>query len=155
DPDQLELPFEPTPFTWRDPGTIKRRSWLYAKHLIRQYVSATVGRRGQGKTTRAIAELLSLVTGRDILDVGEARMPDTPLRVWYMGEDPRGEIDRRIAAACVPHGIPERDIGGRLFFDSALALPIDARKIATIPKGTTVARNKPVIEAFKAGMQKR
>jgi hypothetical protein len=151
-PVQPALPFEPIPFTWRDPEHIKRRPWLYAKHYIRGYVSVTIGRRGNGKTTRAIAEILSMVTGRDLLNVGSPNVPEKPLQVWYIGEDTRDEIERRIVAACVHYGITEQDISGRLFFNSVFEMPLEARKVATLQKGAAVTRNQAVIDALKTGI---
>lgn len=68
-----------TTWVWRDPADIKPRKWLCAKHYIRGSVTATVGRRGGGKTNRAIVEMLSMVTGRDLLGTGD--MPDQKQRV--------------------------------------------------------------------------
>jgi AAA domain len=106
--------FKPTPFVWRDPKEIKRRSWLYVRHYQRGYVGVTVGRRDYGKTARVIVEMLSMVTGRDLLDIGKDMMPDRPQRCWYIGEDPREEIERRIVAACAHYKIDKEEIGDRL-----------------------------------------
>jgi RecA-family ATPase len=56
-----------------------------------------------------------MVTGRNLLG------HDVPakMRVWYWnGEDPKEEIERRIAAICLHYGIKPEDIGDRLFIDS-------------------------------------
>ena len=49
-------------------------------------MTCTVGKRGGGKTNRALAEAISMVTKRDLLETGS--MPAQPLRIWYIGEDP-------------------------------------------------------------------
>jgi hypothetical protein len=142
--------FKPTPFVWRAPELIKRREWLFAQHYIRKYVTATIGRRGGGKTTRAIAEMLSMATGRDLLQGGQL-MSDR-LRVWYIGEDTHEEIERRIVAACVHHNIkPDDIIGNTLFFNSVLDLPRGATKLVTVKRGDVV-RNEDAIHTLKAGI---
>jgi hypothetical protein len=58
-----------------------------------------------------------MVTGRDLLGVGF--QPERTFRVWYWcGEDPREEIERRIAAILLHYEISPDEIGGRLFIDS-------------------------------------
>ena len=62
-----------------------------------------------------IANVIAMVSGRNL--IGDA--PHQPLRVWYWnGEDPRDEIERRIAATCIHYRIGPDDIEDRLFFDS-------------------------------------
>lgn len=104
-----------TPYRWVDAARIPPRDVLYGRHYFRQFLSATVSPGGLGKSSNAIVEALSMVTGRDL--VGET--PPRPLRAWYWnGEDPLEELQRRIAAACIHYGIAEDDLGGRLFVDS-------------------------------------
>ncbi len=108
-------PLRATPFVWREPSEIPRREWLYDHHLIRRFVSATFAPGGVGKTMLLIVEALAMVTGRPLLGV----KPREPLRVWLINlEDPREEIERRIAAACKHYSIAEDEIAGRLFIDS-------------------------------------
>jgi hypothetical protein len=143
--------FRPTPFVWRDPAELKRREWLFGSHYIRKYVTCTIGRRGGGKTSRAIIEKLSMATGRDLLNTG---IKSEKLRVWYIGEDTRDEIEMRIIAACVHHEIRPEEIGDRLCFDSVFDLPRGVVKLATL-KGGAVVRNQPAIESLKAGIDER
>jgi hypothetical protein len=96
-----------TTWVWRGPESIVRRKWLCSTHYIRGSVTSTIGKRGGGKTNRAIVETISMTTGRDLLCTGN--MPDRPQRVWYIGEDTRDEIERRIVAACAHYGIKEND----------------------------------------------
>jgi hypothetical protein len=146
------IQFRPTPFAWKDPVNIKPREWLYAHHYIRGFVTCTIGRRGQGKTTRTIVEFLSMATGRDLLKTG--KMPSNKLRVWYLGEDPRDEIERRIIAACAHYGITPDEIGDRLYFDSVLDLPRGAAKIARVQNGAVVP-NESAIATLKQGILDR
>lgn len=112
----------PTPFVWADPNTLPRRQWVYGRHYIRKFLSATVAAGGLGKSSLLIAEALAMVTGRDLLNIGHK---SAPLRVWYWnGEDPADEIQRRIMAACLFFGLTREDIGNRLFTDSGRIKPM-------------------------------
>lgn len=110
-----------TQFIWQDAFSIPPRQWLYGRHLIRKFVSATVAPGGTGKSALAIVDALAMSTGRGLIGAE----PAAPLRVWYWcGEDPLEETHRRVAAACLHYGIKEADIGGRLFLDSGRNTPI-------------------------------
>lgn len=110
-----------TQFVWQDAFSIPPRQWLYGRHLIRKFVSATVAPGGTGKSALAIVDALAMATGRCLIGAE----PTAPLRVWYWcGEDPLEETHRRVAAACMHYGIKEADIGGRLFLDSGRDTPI-------------------------------
>jgi hypothetical protein len=112
-PDQPPMP---TPFVWRDPALIPPRPWLYGQHLLRGQASVTVAPGGLGKSSLSVVEGLAMATGRDLLgDTVHA----TNLSIWLFNlEDPREELERRIAAAMQYNGITGDDLGGRLFFDS-------------------------------------
>ena len=114
--DPAPLKITATPFVWRDPASIPRRVWLYGYHLIRQFVSLTVAPGAVGKSSLLILEALAMVIARNLLGTpvyGE------PLRVWlWKLEDPRDEIERRLAAAMIHCAIAPEDIGDRLFLDS-------------------------------------
>lgn len=106
-----------TQFELPDPASIPERDWLYGKHYIRKYATASVGPGGGGKTAHSISEALAMVSGRPLLD------PDgpltKPLRVWWINaEDPQEEINRRFAAAAKHFGVTKEQISGRLFTDS-------------------------------------
>ncbi|QIG50594.1 AAA family ATPase [Nordella sp. HKS 07] len=103
------------------------RDWLYARHYIRGYVSATVGASGAGKTSLVIAEALAMTTGRNLIGV----QPRRRLKVWmYNGEDPREELKRRIRAARLQHKVAWAEIREWLFFDSGRD-----REWATVTQG--------------------
>jgi hypothetical protein len=113
----------PTPFEWTDPASIPPREWVYDTHLIRKFVSLTVSPGGLGKSSLALVEALSLVTGRALLQ--DAVLHEGPLKVWYWnGEDPNDETKRRVMAACKHYGITSADLGGRLFTDSGRDTPL-------------------------------
>ncbi|WP_342150369.1 helicase RepA family protein [Methylorubrum sp. SB2] len=132
-----------TPFEWCEPSKIPPREWVYGRHLIRRYVSATIAPGGLGKSSLALVETVAMVSGKDLL--GER--PTEPLRVWYWnGEDPADELQRRVMAIALKYDLEHRDIGGRLFINSGRDTEI---VIAQQNRdGVTVAA--PVVEAIKA-----
>jgi RecA-family ATPase len=88
--------------TWRDPATIPRRVFLYGHYYARGFVSATVADGGIGKSILKIAEILAMATGRDLLGIA----PQERVRALYWnGDDPYEEVERRIFAVCEHHGI--------------------------------------------------
>jgi hypothetical protein len=145
--DASTAPIVAKPYEFRDPASISRRQWLYAKHYVRGFVSTTLARPGQGKTERAIAECLSMTTGRPLL----GPPPADVLRCWYLGEDPFDEIERRMAAACAHHQIDAGQIGGRLFINSTLDLP--PLKFAET-KGRGVVVNHDVFQRFAGEIER-
>jgi hypothetical protein len=139
-----------TPFEWVDPKTISPREWLYARHLVRKYLSTTIAQGGGGKTSLIYAEALAMVTGRDLLKMGKTI--EQGLRAWiWNGEDPYDEIQRRIMAICKHYGITAEDIDGKLFADSGRDTEL---KIAVQEKnGTRIIR--PVVDEVIEQMLER
>lgn len=115
-------PLRATPFVWRDPTTIPPREFLYDKHYVRRFVSATVAPGGVGKTSLSMTEALSLVSGRSLL----GKFVEGPSRVWmWNGEDPLEEMERRLHAICIQHGVGRGDgLETRLHMDSGRDSPI-------------------------------
>jgi hypothetical protein len=135
----------PTPFLWIDAADVPPREWLYAKHFIRRYVTATVAPGGLGKSSLELVEALAMATGRDLLGVQVRE----PLRVWYWnGEDPIEEIDRRVAAICLHYGITEAQLGGRFFRDSGRTSKIVLAQATR--DGATLAT--PVFDALQEAL---
>jgi AAA domain-containing protein len=142
-------PLTATPYVFRDPRTIPPRQWLYARHYVRKYVSATVGGSGLGKTSLTIVEALSMAAHRSLLG---ARLSPVPLRVWlWNGEDPNEELVRRIQAACLHHNLSAADIGDRLYLDSGRNQPCIMAKMTK--SGVVIA--EPVIDALAAEIYRR
>lgn len=132
---------QPTAFSLRPATEIPPRQWLFGQHLIRGFLSLTVAPGGLGKSSMVLVEALAMATGKPLL----GDKPPNPLRVWaWNGEDPREEIERRIAAACLHYKIQPDDIADRLMIDSGRDVPI---KIATA-NGAGVQVAKPVSEAM-------
>jgi hypothetical protein len=99
-----------------DPATIPPRRWLYGTQLLRGYVSILVAPGGVGKTAYSMGVGLSLTTGRPIF--GEKIF--ARVNVGYMNlEDPLDELDRRLAALMLHHGIDRREVEGRYFLYSS------------------------------------
>lgn len=102
-------------FEWIDPADIPRREWLLGRHLIRKFISATVAPGGVGKSSLAIAEALSLATGRNLI----GHQPFGRRRVWYVNlEDPYDELQRRVIATALHYGIAPADLDGFLYVNS-------------------------------------
>lgn len=120
--------FPVRPFIWRDPASIPPREWLYGRVYLRGVVTATVAPGGVGKSSLLLAEVLAMATAKPLL--GVVPIGGEPLRVLYWnGEDPHTELERRMAALRLHYGIdPERYVGGRLSLASGFDLKL---KIAT------------------------
>ena len=125
----------PTPFVWRDPTTLPTRQFVYGRHYIRKFVSATVAPGGVGKSSLAMAELLDMVSGKPLLGI----KPKRPMNVWYWnGEDPLEELERRLHATAIRYGLQASDLEGRLWLDSGRDSPI--RIAEETPDGCMIVR---------------
>lgn len=118
-------------FSAADMRAVEPRQWLYGKHLIRGYVSATVSPGGVGKTTLELIEAIALATARPLLGVPVRER----VRVWHYNlEDPRDELMRRVWAICEHYSIPPVELEGWLFLDSGR----DCKMIVAEPKDGVV-----------------
>jgi hypothetical protein len=137
-----------TAHEWREATQIPRRDFLFRRHYIRGFVSATIAPGGIGKSSQALVETIAMVTGKAFL--GETPTSGA-LRVWYYGEDPADELDRRIAAICQHYGIQKDDLGNRLFRDSMHNLQL--KRFATQGKsgksGSVVTFDKTLEEGIR------
>ena len=138
-----------TPFVWRDPAAIPPREWIYGRHLSRQFTSMTIAPGAAGKSSLLVADALAMATGRDLTG---AAVVGGPKRVWLWNlEDPRDELERRIAATMLRYGITAADIGDRLFLDSGRQQGLC---IATQDRnGFTIL--EPVVDALVAALKAR
>jgi hypothetical protein len=107
-----------------DPGVIQPRGWLSATQFCRQFLSLLIAPGGTGKT--ALRYLQAIDLARAIPDDdGPVKMPAPTItgfrkfqrcKVLIVGlEDGRAEMDRRIKAALLHHGIKRSEIKGYLF----------------------------------------
>ncbi|PTR07770.1 helicase RepA family protein [Cereibacter azotoformans] len=144
---ETQGPCDLSPTPWRR-NVPPPRQWLYGYHLQRRMLSGTISPGGIGKSSLALVDALSMVTGRKRLHSWVHSREG--LRVWYWcGEDPVEEISRRLEAACIHYGISDDEIGGRLCVDSGRDQPI---KIATADReGVKIAR--PVVAELVAQMR--
>jgi AAA domain len=107
-----QVTFTPAPFKF--PATIPRRQFIYGRHYIRGFLSATVAPGGVGKSSLALVDAVAMTAGRDLHCI----VPPKAIKVWYVNlEDPREEIERRVAAICLHFGIEGSEVEERLFFD--------------------------------------
>ncbi len=137
-----------TPFALPNARTFPRRQWLYARHYIRRFVTATAAPGGRGKSSLIGAEAMAMVSGRDLL----GKPVKKPLRVWYMNlEDPREETERRLIGIALRYHLTAEDLGGRLYTDSGRDQTI---QIARQEAGQTII-NTPLIEAIVAEVKRR
>jgi hypothetical protein len=140
--------FKPTPFVWRDPSTIPPRQFIYGRHHMRGFVSATVAPGGVGKSSLALVDAVAMASNRSLLGVE----PSKPLRVWYVNlEDPREEIERRVAAICLHFDVNADELGDRLSFDGRELEGLVVAKQTN--NGAVVAT--PVLEALTAALKDR
>lgn len=137
-------PVRATRFVYRNPALIPPREFLYGKHSIRGFMSATASSGGIGKTTLILSESLSIATGRSLLGVPVHERS----AVWYIGlEDPIEEYERRMAAIILRHSIDgEEELNGMFFLDSGrdqnFVVATEARA------GVTIVR--PVVDSLIA-----
>jgi hypothetical protein len=127
-----------TPYVWTEPETIPLRAWLYGRHLLRKFVSATVAPGAVGKSSLILAEALAMVSGRPLLGIS----PTQKLRVWLWNlEDPKEETVRRVQATAKFYNLGPGDFGDRLFVDSGRDQSL---VIATTRNGASIVL--PVVE---------
>jgi RecA-family ATPase len=113
------------PFVAFDVAKLPPRSWLYGRHYQRRTVSLTAGPGGMGKSSLDMVEAIAMAACRNLL--GE--QPEERLRVWlHNGEDPRDEIDRRLAAICQHNKIPMKELEGWLWRTSGTEFPLRVAK---------------------------
>jgi hypothetical protein len=120
-----------TPYVWREPATLPMRRWLYGKHYIRKFLSATMAAGGLGKSSLDLVEAIAMASMINLLGVP---VPER-LRVANWGEDPAEEIERRVAAILKHFKIPREKIEGWLFVDSFRNQPL---RVASLEKGEIV-----------------
>jgi hypothetical protein len=137
--------FNPSPFIYRDPSTFPRRQFVYGRHYVRGFLSATAAATKVGKSSLALVEAVAMASGQNLLGIAPIR----PMRVWYWnGEDPREELERRVLAICLRYNIDRDEVERNLFLDSGRETEII---VATQTKtGTVIAT--PVEDALTAAL---
>jgi hypothetical protein len=117
------LPVSGDLWRWIDPTLLPPRPWLLGTVLMRGHTTLLGSPGGTGKTAWAVAAAMAVITGRkDILGLHSFVQGN----VWFVTlEDDRTEIQRRIAAAMMQHGILPGDIAGRLFLTDGVLKLVD------------------------------
>src|SRR4029077_7588428 len=126
---------------WRDPAAIPQRVFLYGHYYARGFVSATIADGGIGKSILKLAEFLAIATGRNLLGI----IPHERTRVLYWnGDDPLVEVERRISAICEHHDIDAKKLLGEqwLFVGTRERQPLI---LGEIERGKVVI-NRDVVE---------
>jgi hypothetical protein len=141
-----QVRFVLSPLDYKSLKKVPRREKLYGAHLFARYLSATIAPGGAGKTTLLIAENVDIASGGKVF--GRTQQP-MPVLYWN-GEDPFDELQRRVAAVCKYYSINEVDLGGRLFLSSGRNNPLVIG--AEIREGAQI--NEPVIEQIKSEILK-
>jgi hypothetical protein len=104
------------------------REWLLANQFCRKFLSSLVAPGAAGKTALRIAQLLSLAISRSL--TGQHVFKHC--RVLLLSfEDGRDELRRRVAAACIHHGIERSELKGRLYYATPKGI-----KLAELDNGT-------------------
>jgi len=97
-----------TPFKPLDLASIPARQWLYGKHYVRKFLSVTGAWGGTGKTQMELTEAVAMATGLPLLGIATPE----PLKVWHYNlEEPREELERRLAAPYFLRGSPNPRLG--------------------------------------------
>jgi hypothetical protein len=95
---------------------IPHRRWLYGVELVVGEITVLAAPGGVGKSSLAVGICVALVTGKDLL---EEQIYGGDLSALYINaEDSRAEMQRRVWAFCVQHGLNEQDIGRFLLLGS-------------------------------------
>lgn len=103
-----------------DPGRIPKRDWIMNGRYIGKFISVLIAPGGVGKSTISMLDAVSVCTGKDLTGFNIAKKG----AVWlYNTEDPKEEIERRIAAVALHHKISLKEMGD-LHFTSGRDTPL-------------------------------
>lgn len=130
--DGMDLPLDEAPVAGVPKGTLMAskvrggaktplRAWLYARRLIRGYMSSTIAAGGTGKSSLTMVEAVAMASGKSLL--GETVRAPLKVLIWN-GEDPLEELERRLEAICMHYGVTDADLGDRLFMVSGHDYPL-------------------------------
>ncbi|MEM9376192.1 MAG: AAA family ATPase [Pseudomonadota bacterium] len=113
---------EPTPYEWVELEDIPPRPWIYGQDYCRGVMTLTIAPGGLGKSTLCLTEAIAMASGRNLV---APCMNVDRAKAWYFNlEDPKQELQRKIAAACRYHGLSKEDLDSHLFVNSGLDTPL-------------------------------
>jgi hypothetical protein len=92
---------------WRDSAKIPRRAFIYGYYYARGVLSATIADGGIGKSLLKLIEMLAMVTGLPLLGI---KPPERVRALYWNGDDPYVEVERRIHAICKHHEINLKEL---------------------------------------------
>jgi hypothetical protein len=110
-----------------DVTKIQPRGWLLGVTFCRKFISGLIGEGGVGKTAIRYVQYLAAASGRNDLTEEHVHRRCRVLIVCL--EDSRDEVERRIGAAMLHHGITPADVKGWLLYCT--------------PKGLKLLQNDP------------
>jgi hypothetical protein len=119
--DHDDVPPKPIaePYVYRHSSELPPRPWQYPGTYLRQYLTVTSAPGGGGKTSLAMVEAVAIALGKPLLDA--VPFESGPVLI-FNGEDPREEIELRLAAIVEQHGprhgFTGKDLEGRVFIAS-------------------------------------
>jgi hypothetical protein len=97
-----------------DYGPIPPRRWLLGTNFCKGFLSGLTGAGATGKTALRLLQYIALALGRGDL-VGDRVFKRTKVLIVCL-EDDEAELQRRIRAACIYHGLNQRDLHGWLYY---------------------------------------
>ena len=133
---EAEKAASPTLAPWKieTDAEITPRRFVHGKDYIRRFLSVTIAPGGRGKSGLLLAEAVAMACGSDVYG-----RPYKLLRVlYYNGEDPQEEIDRRVRAILKYRGLSAAALGDRLFTCSGRDKPL---KLAEVRDGRPMIRD--------------
>ena len=108
------------------------RRWLTDNQFCRRFLSGLLGPGATGKTALRVLQYLSLATGRTLAGQHIFRR----CRVLMLSfEDDQEELQRRILAARLHHGIKAADVKGWLFYSTPKGIKLAEMRNGTRQRG--------------------
>ena len=95
-----------------DTGLPPPREWLLGNQFCRKFLSGLLAPGATGKSALRLLQLMSLATGRPL--TGQHVFKRSRVLLVSL-EDDRDELRRRIAAACIHHGVERAELQGWLY----------------------------------------
>jgi hypothetical protein len=122
------------------------RRWLAANQFCRRFLSGLLGPGATGKTALRVLQYLSLATGRAL--AGQHIFQRC--RVLMLSfEDDQQELQRRILAARLHHGIKAADVKGWLFYSTPKGIKLAEMRNGTRQIGLLEKQLRRAIEHYR------